>query len=497
MRALSVLVVFALLALPTAAARSDVAASLDLHDGGTMIAAGALAFAGRFDDAFVVAEADGSRFGPSAVVDVVTGRPEGGLPFPGSGSRETHRDVTVVIESGGFVSTTDRPYALDAAAEHALVVAAPPLASGGSSLVMVSGALRGGFTPARGEAIQLIPFDARVTLLAEDGNAVAGWSSRPVNEGLGPSMAGGDEVTAFVIEGLSAAQWTGAIAVVPMGGPLDARQATVDLRPARSASVAATMDRLATVAEALGPSFFGDDTQRQALVSVAPFINGAFVVVPGAGAEDRRVTVDGAELPLGRALVLRGDGITASWTGTGQGTVRGTPDLVFANSAFVTADVPSVFDLVPVLAFALWVAAVAAYVARILKKPPPPRLALGRRAIAFAVYVGGLVVSFVLWDVAFAGATGASALSSLGETGVGPGFLLLLGLQSLTWTIAFIAFGLPVAILAATAMRYAGLGKEWNRITRVAGFAAALALGSGMILWILNRTVVAALLNLL
>lgn len=214
------------------------------------------------------------------------------------------------------------------------------------------------------------------------------------------------------------------------------------------------------------------DQFRQA----TPIFNGALL-----GTLQGNATVGGHEERLGAFTLVRYGVVNLS-----PGAERGVVHYVASSAPFVLAG-PGLYSSkasvggaslpFPLLSLVLWILAAAAIVLGFVLKPfvaPHPANAAGSVRLASLLFrLVCILVVFVAWDFETRAFLGTSVLQAMGGGGArGVAFTAILGVQGITWLLAWAYFGLPVRFLVNTVLKLASMKRARGVGKGVAQLAA-------------------------
>lgn len=203
-----------------------------------------------------------------------------------------------------------------------------------------------------------------------------------------------------------------------------------------------------------------DERVVQVFEALAPMLNGAIIgALPNA-----TIVVSGAAAPTdlqgfafvrasGLTLQPLDDGVTMRYTGEAQ-LLLFNKEFYSEKAAIRGGPLP-----IPVLAAMLWIIAAAAillpYLVRLPVGPTAPGVGAALRILGLVLNIGLAVLAFVLWDLETRSFLGTSLLTLLrgGANPTGLGVGLVAGLQGLGLTLAYLLLGLPVRLIANSALR--------------------------------------------
>lgn len=218
---------------------------------------------------------------------------------------------------------------------------------------------------------------------------------------------------------------------------------------------------------------FDADVNEQ-IRQASPIFNGVLLGGPPGNA-----TIAGKEQPLGKLTLYRFETLELSPAAEGgQIDYAGAGVFVLAGSQLYSAKAatgPKSWPL-PVLSLVLWVLAAAAIALGFVLKPladaGPANASRPVRLTALVFHLVMIPIAFILWDIETRAFLGTSLLTLLGGgSGEGFAFTAVAGIQGVTFTLAWLYFGLPVRYLVNTGLklmqmkRARGLGKGLSYVT--------------------------------
>lgn len=306
------------------------------------------------------------------------------------------------------------------------------------------------------------------------------------------------------VEGPFAAAWTSQT-LISRPGPDAALTLTV--APAQEDGFDATVQILTEIGGALtGVQGEGPDEEGHAPAGDDPFaslgvlgplsgmLNGVTLVLPPQTPEGTppvaplEATLDGQAFQAGRFTALRGGTTQVDWSAEGT-RVDGDPDFVVTDDGVQVA-APALLGPLPLLAVALWLAAAGAIVHHQMRRPAEAEVLPKYRRHALGVHLVTIPAALVVWDLAFRATFGVSVGGYLLVPPSGDGWATagaVAGVELLSWTFAYLLFGLPARIGLGIALRHVGRGRGrgWKGYAKAGGLLATIGLGPFYALWTL------------
>lgn len=486
----------ALLALtPSAAAfpsaQEDLSIAYSLGATPTMISAGALFLDGSVRGGLVVAGAQGTVFDRVPELRIV----DRSKPIE---INVTHRGATLEILAGALAWTfpAGSSAALATSEAYAVAIALPqaPLPSQDgdppAGFILASERVNGTLAWRGGETL-VVPLDAIVTVRDATGNPLPGWNGRRVNTDANAH----DNPDGLQVVFAASGSFTTRLAASVVGGASGTEGMRLVIGPAAEDRFAQTAEIFSDATSGLFPGSGGSAQDPLSLFEpVSGLLNGAIVVVPGAGGGQTPApillasTFGGEEFPLGPFNLIRGDDLELAWSSS-RVEVRGQPSVALGRDGF-GVDEPVAVGIFPILSLVLWALAIGAIVVYFVKRPPKAKGPITLRLASLALYVVALLVTFFLWDMSFADTFGTSAIGVARAEGIGSSTIstigILLALELVPWSIAALLFALPVRIAAGVGLRYLGRGKSFKGVASAAGLVSLAIFGPFYALWCFN-----------
>lgn len=490
-------------ALAFSSAQEDLSIAYSLGNTPTMISAGALFLDGGVRDGLVIAGSHGTIFDRVPELRIVdrTKLVESNL---------THRGATLELLAGAMVWTFPGGATADLATSesYAIALALPeaplPDQNGNppAGFILASEGVNGTVAWTRGES-QLVPLDAVITVRDASGNPLPDWNARRVNSDANAQ----DNPDGLQVVFAATGGFTARISASVLGGAGSTEGLRLVIGPAEEDRFAQTAEVFADSTSGLFPgAAAGEQSPLDLFQPVSGLLNGAIIVVPGAGGGEVAApvllasTFGGEEFPLGPFNLIRGDDLELSWTAN-QMEVSGKPNVALGRDGFGVNE-PVAVGIFPILSLVLWAIAIGAIVLYFVKRPPKAKGPITLRLISFALYLVVLAITFVLWDRSFAQSFGTSAIGVARAEGISSDTMstigILFGLELAPWSIAAFLFALPVRIAAGVGLRYLGRGKSFKGVAGAAGLITLAIFGPIYALWCFNLVwarVVAAMPN--
>ncbi|HET6405393.1 MAG TPA: hypothetical protein VFH78_12165 [Candidatus Thermoplasmatota archaeon] len=456
----------------------------------TMVATGAIFLDGSVSHGLVLSGGAGTSF--DRIPDLQVMDRTAATPRP-----IQHRGASLELVSGGLLWSFRGGATAELATSeaYAIAVALPqaplPTESGQrpAGFLLASENITGTARWSGGEAL-LVPIDAVVTLRDASGQPIPGWNTRRVNAGASAT----DDPDSLDVGFTATGAFTARVRTTFLGGATGAAEGMrLVLGPAEEDRYAETSAIFLSASRALSADA-PQENPLDALGAVSGLLNGAIVLVPGAGGAQAPQTVllastfGGSEFPLGPFNLIRGDDLELAWTST-QMTITGSPTVALGRDGFGVIE-PARVGIFPILSLLLWAIAIGAVIVFFVMRPPKGNSAFPLRMLSLGVYVLALVVTFLFWDRSFGQTFGTSAVQVLRDHGFGSDSLrtagILLLLELVPWGIAALLFALPVRIAAGVGLRYLGRGKSFKGVATAAGLAALALFGPTYALWCFN-----------
>jgi hypothetical protein len=448
-----------------------------------VLATGALALEGAGGRALLIGASNGTSFH-----DIPTLR----IFDRTTGTEQTLSNATLVVETGIVLWTSDSAgtLAIDAGAAYGIGLGLPraPLPSADGETIagyLLASERVTGTAQWPGGDSTILPLDAVVTVRDAQGGAV--WQSRHVNADATPGGEVGDLDMLITTQGAYTARIDAGLLT---GAADDTGTLTLRVAPAQEDRLRETV---ALLAEA-GRGFFGEGDssemqQLDVLGQISGLLNGALLVIPGPEAEatPRESRIGADEFPLGAFTLVRGGETQLSWE-EGEMRVAGEPSVALGRDGFAVAP-PASVGILPVASLVLWLFALGAIVAYLVKRPPEGRHQLSMRLLSLGLWLLVLVGVFFFWDKSFEQTFGVGVISTLaqGMSGANLGKAgILLMLELVPWGIAALLFALPVRIATGIGLRYLGRGKSFKGVATAAGLLSLAVFGPSYALWCFN-----------
>lgn len=477
----------------------------DAAAGPLALMSGSLAASGEIRDLFLLGSSVGSTFGPIPLLEVVAR--ESGSQSPDGAAL---RGATLVLHDGALIARVNASgAALSLAAPYGIAIGVPDAPFGetsGPGLILAGENFTGALAFGAGEAM-MMPLDAVVSIVDENGDPFAGWDHRAVNEDASPDAFEG-----------AGEEGAGGAAVFRAHGPFDAALRAGVMGAAVGATGTLTLDasradepRFAETMRAIErlpgagdrDADGGGESPAQGIEDLGPLaevLNGG-VLLMNVARDDAPAptplvaTIGGEPADIDGFAMLRADEMRLAW-GEGAMRVDGTAALAITGEG-LSATAPTTLGPLPILSAILWLVAIGALVYFLVKRPEKVKekfwpLRLG--ALAFHLIV--LMLVFWWWDIQFAETFGTSFLTVALDAGAWEnpmGVLIVLGFQLFPWGIAALLFALPVRIALGVALRYLGKGKALSGFAKAGGLVALAVFGPLYALWFMNTVIVRAI----
>ncbi|GEM_PF-6075519 len=349
-----------------------------------------------------------------------------------------------------------------------------------------------------GAETQLVVLHGNVTLLRADGEPFAGWSHREVNANLSRPDESGNAGVLFRTEGAFAMTMH---ASVLAGAAGDSANLTLSVHRAAEDRFQDTLSVLSDLGSSLGMGGGDQGNQKGSpfqdggpLQNLAPFsglLNGALLVINNPDGNDTAAPLAsrmGSDpFDVGPLSMMRSGDMRIAWSGD-QMRVQGSPAVAINKAGFAVSPTASIAGVVPIVSVVLWVGALAAIVAFLVKRPPKAeKPAWSFRLIGWGVWLVVLLGVFLIWDASFADTFGTSVLTLLKSGSRDLQTLgIVFGLEMAPWSLAALLFALPVRIMLGIGLRYVGKGKALGSFAKAGGLVALAILGPIYALWIVN-----------
>ncbi|MHB8605408.1 MAG: hypothetical protein ACYDCK_09150 [Thermoplasmatota archaeon] len=191
--------------------------------------------------------------------------------------------------------------------------------------------------------------------------------------------------------------------------------------------------------------------------------------------------------------LYRAGDLTLGWRG-GAFVVEGQAALAFENASF--GDAALLKGALPIVAALVWLVAIGMLVVFFMKRTAKEKLPRNTRLALVAGHLAVLLVALFLWDLEFRASFGISAITAFASQHDGTTRSVagaLAGTEIALWSVAWLAFGLPVRIATGSALRTWLPKRGWKGAAKGAGIVAALALGSLFTFVVLDAAVAFAL----
>lgn len=479
-------------ALAFPSAQEELAIAYSLGNTPTMVSAGALFLDGTVRDGLVIAGSQGTVFDRIPELRIVDrSKPiELNVSFPGATIELATGAMVWTFPSGknGEIATSES-YAVAIALPEAPIPREDNTPSAG--FILASERVSGTITWRDGESL-LVPLDAIVTVRDATGDPIRDWNGRRVN----PNANAQDDPDGLQIVFFATGGFTTRIAANVVGGATGADEGLrLVIGPSEE-------DRFSETAQVFSEATSGMLTGAREDVSnpleifepVSGLLNGAIIVVPGAGGGQTpepvllASTFGGEEFPLGPFNLIRGDDLELAWDSTRM-EVSGEPSVALGRDGFGVNE-PVAVGIFPIVSIVLWLLALGAVVFFFVKRPPKAKGPITLRLASIGLYLIVLLITFILWDKSFADSFGTSALRVMRSEGVGSDSIATIGilfaLELVPWSIASLLFALPVRIGAGVGLRYLGRGKSFKGVAGAAGLVSLAIFGPIYALWCFN-----------